>query len=94
MKRKAMINLGLVFFTIATVLMIRVEARKTSLTIYKKYSQLKRQRQSLQHLSAMHHTKNGYNLISNADKEGMVAIKPNKAKKVVMVQNNLMVTNK
>ena len=95
MKNKAMINLGIILLTIATVLAVRIEARKTSYKVYKKYSQLKEQRQNLQHLSAMHHAKNGYNFMSDGNSEHtMIAIRANKAKQVVMVQKNLMVTAK
>ena len=95
MKNKAMINLGIILLTIGTVLAVRVEARKTSYKVHKTYSQLKEHRQNLQQLSAMHHAKNGYNFMSeNTSEDTMVAIRANKAKQVVMVQKNLMVTAK
>lgn len=89
-----MINLGVILLTIGTVLAIRVEARKTSYKVHKTYAQLKQQRQELQQLSALHHSKSGYNFMAQGAVESMVAVKPNKAKQVVMVQKNLMVTAK
>ena len=94
MKRKSIINLGILLFTIGTVLAIRTETRKTSYRVHKKYVELKQKRQDLQQLMVLNHGKEGYNFTSSEQTDTLIAIRANKAQKVVMVQKNLMVTTR
>ena len=89
---KIFINLGIILFSIGLVMTVRVEARKTSYQVNKKFSVLKHKRQNLQKTTALYHKKNGLTEALSIQAETM-AVKSNKARQVVMVQNNLMVTH-
>jgi len=83
--KKLFLNLFIVMFSIGTVFFFRMESRKTSYSLQKKYETLNFKRKSHRTLVAQLRTNSGENLY-NKDKN-MIAFKSPKNQQVVMVSN-------
>jgi hypothetical protein len=90
--QKIFLNLFIVLFAIGTVFFFRMESRKTSYAIQKKYEVLKDKRKSYQKVVAQYKTETGESSLYNR-KESMIALRAASNQQIVMVNNKMMVSN-
>jgi|GEM_PF-3748253 len=89
-EKKLFINLFIILFSIGVVFFFRMESRKTSYAVQKKYRTLKEKRSTYRRSIASYKFKTGENLYEN--KEKMIAFKAVKSKQLVMIDGEMMVS--
>ena len=92
MNNKIFLNLFIVLSSIGLVFFFRIESRKTSYTIQKKYEVLKDKRKNYQKIAAQFKTKIGEDTLYKKNKS-MVTLRAAKNQQIVMVNNEVMVFN-
>ena len=89
-EKKLFINLFIILFSIGIVFFFRMESRKTSYIVQKKYRTLKEKRSTYRRSIATYKSKTGENLYEN--KENMIAFKAVKSEQLVMIDGEMMVS--
>ena len=92
MENKIFINLFIILFSVGVVFFFRMESRKTSYAIQKKYEVLKNKRKEHQRIIAQYKTKTGERSFYKRSEE-MVALRAAKNQQIVMFSNKIMVSN-
>lgn len=92
MNNKIFINLFIVLFSVGVVFFFRMESRKTSYALQKKYKVLKYKRNNYQKVIAQLKTKTGEDTLYKRS-ESMVALRAAKSQQIVMVNNEMMVSD-
>ena len=88
---KVFLNLFIILFSIGVVFFFRMESRKTSYALQKKYETLKVKRKDYRRFVAQYKTKTGDDLYKQDVR--MVALKAAQNQQIVMVSNEMMVSN-
>ena len=92
MNNRIFLNLFIVLFSIGVVFFFRMESRKTSYVIQKRYEVLKTKRKEHHIMVAQLRTDTGESTLYNRS-EKMVALKAASGQQIVMVNKEIMVAN-